>query len=239
MNIAITALNELEEELNIDYPETYKKLYVNGMLDSGETGIDWLERTFPKLKLNPPLLLFAEDIEIWDPINYRAGIAEIMNREVYDIASKYRFVPIGKNGGGDLYVLQYDLQNGENIPVTFFPHDDCMAEVLANNIQDFIFRQLLEAIREIDDYALFYEEEEKNIKTNLSNQLRTHRPYLTVGQIAILEEIYARNIFAYTYKLPNGSEEEVKGLATFGEVEEILKREIGFAHLNKQFDYTA
>ncbi len=234
----MTMLNQLEKELRISYPETYKTLYANGMLDWGETGTGWIKLIFPKLKLNPPLLLFAEDIEIWDPITYKAGIAEIMDREVYDIAQKYRFVPIGKTGGGDLYVLQYDLQNGDNIPVTFFPHDECMAEVLANNVQDFIFRQLLEAVREIDDYVMFYEEEEETMKINLNNQLRTHRPYLTTNQIAILENIYARDVFAYRYKLPNGHEEEAEGLVTFEEVEEILNREIGFVHLNKQFDYT-
>lgn len=234
----MTALRELEQELGIQYPELYTKLYVEGMLDLGPTGMHWAEITFPKLKLNPPLLLFGEDIEIWDPLAYKAGIAEIKDREVYEIAASYQFIPFAKNGAGDLYVFQYDLQNGEDIPITFFPHDDCEAEVLAKNLQDFIFRQLLEATREIDDYAMVFEEEEEEIKRNLQQQLRTHRPYLTDRQIQLLEEIYHRDLVTYTYQLPNGGKQEAEGLTTFDEVEAILQREINFEHLNKTFDYT-
>lgn len=234
----MTALRELEQELGIQYPELYTKLYAEGMLDLGPTGMHWAEITFPKLKLNPPLLLFGEDIEIWDPIVYKAGIAEIKDREVYEIAAPYQFIPFAKNGAGDLYVFQYDLQNGEDIPITFFPHDDCEAEVLAKNLQDFIFRQLLEATREIDDYAMVFEEEEEEIKRNLQQQLRTHRPYLTDRQIQLLEEIYNRDLVTYTYQLPNGGKQEAEGLTTFDEVEAILQREINFEHLNKTFNYT-
>ncbi|MCS4238243.1 hypothetical protein M2306_001650 [Myroides gitamensis] len=234
----MTALRELEQELGIQYPELYTKLYVEGMLDLGPTGMHWAEITFPKLKLNPPLLLFGEDIEIWDPLAYKAGIAEIKDCEVYEIAAPYQFIPFAKNGAGDLYVFQYDLQNGEDIPITFFPHDDCEAEVLAKNLQDFIFRQLLEATREIDDYAMVFEEEEEEIKRNLQQQLRTHRPYLTDRQIQLLEEIYNRDLVTYTYQLPNGGKQEAEGLTTFDEVEAILQREINFEHLNKTFNYT-
>lgn len=234
----MTTLDEIEKELEIQYPPLYKKLFADGMLDSGPMGMDWSRITFPKLKQQPPLLLFGEDIEIWNPTEYKAGILEIKDLEVYDIATKYQFVPFAKNGAGDLYVFQFDLQNGEDIPITFFPHDDCEAEILAKNLQDFIFRQLVEATREIDDCAMVFEEEEKEIKINFQSQLRTHRPYLTVRQIEILEEIYERKVTEYAYTLPNGSKAVAEGLTTFEEVEEIIKREINFNHLNTKFDYT-
>lgn len=164
---------------------------------------------------------------------------EIKEREVYDIASRYELVPFAKNGAGDLYVFQYDLQDGDDIPVSFFPHDDCMLQVLAKNFQDFIFRQLLESVTEIDEYSMFDDETEEKIKEHLFNQLRTHKPYLTARQIEILEKIYARDIVKYTYKLPNGYEDEAEGLVTFDEVEKILKAEIDFELLNKEFDYTS
>lgn len=234
----MNTLNEIEQELNFTYPEIYKNLDVNGMLDWGESGNGWYNTIFPKLKKNPPLLLFGGDIEIWDPKESKGGIAEMLHHEVYDVAEKYKLVPFAKNGAGDLFVFQYDLQDGENIPVSFFPHDECELHVLAKNFQDFIFRQLIESITEIDEYSMFDEDTEVEIKANLNNQLRTHKPYLTTKQVEILEKIYARDIFEYTYKLHNGSEENSEGLATLDEVEAILKQEINFDYLDKIFDYT-
>ena len=232
------ALSQLEKELNIVYPEIYKKLFTNNMLNWGETGIEWYDHVFPTLKANPPLLLFGNDIEIWDPIAFTSRIKEIKNRKVYDIASRYELVPFAKNGAGDLYVFQYDLKNGDDIPISFFPHDDDQLQVVAKNFQDFIFRQLLESVTEIDEYSMF-DEDEVEIKEHLHNQFRTHKPYLLPRQIEILEEIYARDIIEYSYKLPKGRDEEAEGLATFDEVEKILKEEIDFEYLDKEFDYTS
>ena len=233
-------LIQLEKELNIVYPELYTELYANGMLDWKNDGNDWHDNIFPTLKENPPLLLFAEDIEIWDPIAYKAGIEEILHHEVYDIHEKFKLVPFAKNGGGDLYVFQYDLEQNGEIPISFFPHDDDELEVQAKNLQDFIFRQLLESVTEIDEGWAFEDDSEEEIKEHLYKQLHTHRPYLTDKQIAILEEIYDRAIFDYSYASPNNkSTFEARGLATFDEVDEILKREIDFPLLNKKMEYLA
>ncbi|MCA5005255.1 SMI1/KNR4 family protein [Sphingobacterium bovistauri] len=233
------SLNELEKELNISYPEIYKSLYTNGMLDWGTEENGWYTNVFPKLKENPPLLLFGADIEIWDPIDWKGGIEEILNHEVYDIHEKFKLVPFAKNGAGDMYVFQYDLEQNGEIPISFFPHDDDELEVQAKNFQDFIFRQLLESLTEMDEYSMFEGDSEEQIKTHLLNQLRTHQPYLTENQIAVLEEIYKRDLFEYTYKVPNGGEFEAYGLLTFDEVDEIVKREIDFPLLNKKMEYLA
>lgn len=232
-------LSQLEKELNIVYPQIYTDLYTNGMLDWKNDGNDWHDNIFPTLKENPPLLLFAEDIEIWDPIEYKAGIEEILHHEVYDIHEKFKLVPFAKNGAGDLYVFQYDLETNGEIPISFFPHDDDELEVQAKNFQDFIFRQLLESVTDIDEGWAFEDDSEEEIKIHLNNQLRTHRPYLTENQIAVLEEIYKCDLFEYTYKVPNGGEFEARGLATCDEVDEILKREIDFPLLNKKMKYLA
>ena len=234
----MSTINHLEKELNINYPEIYKNLYTNEMLNWGESGNGWYDNVFPKLKENPPLLLFGNDIEIWNPIEYKTEIAEILTRERFDIAEKYKLVPFAKSGGGDLYVFHYDLQNGDDIPISFLPHDDCILQVLAKNFQDFIFRQMLEAVTEIDEYSMFDDDDEHQIKENLKNQLRTHQPYLTSKQIEILENIYSREIFDYSYQLPNGYKDESRGLATFDEVEKIIKTEIDFEYFNKEIDFT-
>lgn len=233
-------LAELEQKYNIQYPEIYHQLAENNMLDWGLSGSSWYYDTFPRLKENPPLLLFGFDIEIWnDQELVETSIDEMADDEDYrNIHSDYQFIPFAQNGAGDLYAFQFDLQKDGEVPVTLIPHDDEEAEVLAGNFQDFIFRQLLESVAEIDEGAIFYEEEEEDLKQNLFNQLKTHEPYLTAKQIEILNSIYQRDIFEYTYKIPNGGSFETEGLVTFDEVEEILNKEIASEHLNRNFNYT-
>ncbi|PUB34633.1 SMI1/KNR4 family protein SUKH-1 [Elizabethkingia sp. YR214] len=232
----MNTLEDLEKEFNFTYPELYKQLYADKMLDWGSDGNGWYTNVFPTLKENPPLLLFGSDIEIWDPIVYRDGIGEMINHEIYDINPKYRMVPFAKNGAGDLYVFQLDMENNGEVPITFFGHDSD-AEILAKNLQDFIFRQLLESLTEIDEYSMFYEDSEEKIKQNLHNQLKTHRKYLKAEQVEILEDFYQRDIFEYTYKTPNGGEFEAKGLLTFDELEKLINQEMAFEKLNIKFDY--
>jgi hypothetical protein len=233
-------LKNLEQKYNFHYPEVYRRLSEAGMLDWGESSADWYQTIFPKLKENPPLLLFGYDIEIWnDEQSISASIHEMSEEDDYrNIHAGYRFVPFAKNGAGDLYAFQFDLENGDDVPVTFIPHDDEEAEILAKNFQDFIFRQLLEAVVEIDEDSMFYEENEGDLKQNLLNQLKTHEPYLVPKHIDILNEIYQRDIFEYTYKVPAGNTFETEGLITFDEMEEILKKEIAFDRLNTKFNYT-
>lgn len=233
----MNTLQDLEEEYNFTYPALYKQLYDDKMLDWGTEGNGWYTNVFPTLKENPPLLLFGNDIEIWDPIVYHGGIREIINHEVYDINQKYRMVPFAKNGAGDLYVFQFDMQVNGEVPITFFRHDSD-AEISAKNLQDFIFRQLLESLTEMDEYSMFEGDSEEEAKQHLHNQLNTHRKYLTPRQVEILEDIYKRDIFQYTYKTPGGSEFEAKGLLTFDELEKHINQEIAFEKLNTKFDYT-
>jgi hypothetical protein len=232
----MNTLEDLEKEFNFTYPELYKQLYADKMLDWGSDGNGWYANVFLKLKENPPLLLFGSDIEIWDPIVYRDGIREMINHEIYDINPKYRMLPFAKNGAGDMFVFQLDMENNGEIPITFFGHDSD-AEILAKNLQDFIFRQLLESLTEIDEYSMFYEDSEEKIKQNLHNQLKTHRKYLKAEQVEILEDFYQRDIFEYTYKTPNGSEFEAKGLLTFDDLEKLIKQDMAFEKLNIKFDY--
>ncbi|AZB11482.1 SMI1/KNR4 family protein [Chryseobacterium sp. G0162] len=232
----MNTLQDLEKEYNFTYPELYKKLYTDKMLDWGVEGPGWYTNVFPALKENPPLLLFGNDIEIWDPIVYQNGIREIINHEVYEINPKYRMVPFAKNGAGDLYVFQLDMETNGEVPITFLGHDSD-AEILAKNLQDFIFRQLLESLTEMDEYSMFEGNSEEEIKILLQNQLNTHRKYLAPKQVEILEDIYTRDIFEYTYKVSNGGEFKAEGMLTFDELEKMINKEIAFEKLNTKFNY--
>jgi hypothetical protein len=189
-------LEEIEQKFNFTYPVLYKQLYADGMLDTGEYGPHWHEIYFPKLKVNPPLLLFGHDFEL---LKFNTIVEEIeafrATADYRQTKSEYQFIPFGQNAGGDLYVFQFDIQNDDDVPITLVDDGACEATILAKNLQDFIFRQLLEVVSEIDEYSIIIEA--VGSKTNAFNTLRTHSPYLTQRQIDKLTEVYNREIFEY------------------------------------------
>ena len=228
-------LKEVEQCYNFSYPELYRQLFEDGMLDWGESGPDWHARYYEKMKQNPPLLFWGDDFELLEFDRIMKEIAEFKDPEDYrKIKPELQFVPFAQTGAGDLYVFQFDEANGENIPITLAPHDEESATMLAKNLQDFIFRVLLEAVVEIDEYSRIAEDD---FEFNCMNILRTHKPYLTQKQFEILTEIYNRKLFDCTYKVPNGQEYSAKGLLSRDELKKILQQEIGFDKLNCEFVY--
>ena len=228
-------LEQIEQQFNFKYPELYKKLYENGMLDWGERGQNWYATYWEKFKVNPPLLLFGNDIELLEYNQIVEEIEAFKDPEDYrKTKPEFQFVPFAMTGGGDLYVFQFDKQLGDDVPITLVPHDCEEATILAKNLQDFIFRELLECVAVIDEYS---KAAEGDLKANLFNMLKTHKPYLNLQQIIKIEEIYNRELFDYKYKIPNGREFSETGLISEDELEETLKQEIGFADLDKEFVY--
>jgi len=233
-------LEQIEQQFNFIYPELYKKLYEDGMLDWGEFGKNWHAIYWEKLKINPPLLLFYDDFEIMDFNHIVEEIEAFKDPDDFrQTKPEFNFVPFAQTGAGDLYVFQFDKTYDKNVPVSLVYHDYETVVMMAKNIQDFIFRGLLEAVVEIDQHTRIAEED---FKLNRSNILRTHKPYLSQTQFDVLAEIYSREIFEYTYKCygfacPEGSEYSAKGLVSRDELSIILKREINFKYLDKEFVY--
>ncbi|WII38450.1 hypothetical protein [Paenibacillus thiaminolyticus] len=205
-------IEQIEQRFGVKYPDLYKRLYDDGMLDWGEYGPNWHATYWEKFKSNPPLLLFGDDIELLELNQIVEKMEELKDPEDY-----------------------FDQQCGENVPVTLVPHDSESASILAKNLQDFIFRKLLECVAEIGEYSSAAEG--GDLKTNLFNMLRTHKPYLNQRQAAKIEEIYNRDLFDYKYNIPNGNELSLSGLISLDELEEVLHQEIGFENLDKEFVY--
>lgn len=228
-------LEEFEQQYKFSYPELYKKLFKDGMLDWGETGPNWRATYWEKFKNNPPLLLFGNDIELLDYNRIIEETEAFKDPEDYRATKpEFLFIPFAMTGGGDLYVFQFDKQYDGNIPITLVPHDWNEATILAKNLSDFIFRKLIECVVELDEYSKV---KDGDLKTNLSNMLRTHTPYLTQSQVAKIEEIYSRDLFEHKYQIPSGREFSATGLVSRDELETILQQEIGFENFNKEFVY--
>ncbi len=207
-------LEEIENLYNFRYPALYKQLYADGMLNWGAFGPDWHQRVFPQLQENPPFLLYANDLEV---IN-TASVADYLEEGILFADPVHRFVPIATTGAGDWFAFYYNLQDGEDVPVVLVWHDSNEACILAKNLQDFIFLQMLEAVTDIDPHypGLL---SVGDMKANCKRWLETHKPYLTASQITILEQVYE------------------KGSLTNAALKDILDKEINFEWMDSSFPY--
>ena len=187
-------LEIIEKLYDFKYPEIYYRLLEDKMLDWGLTGSNWYGTEFPKLKNNPPLLLFGQDFEIIDS-------TDVIIQEIDDFSDTddyrqtkaefyYKFIPFGKTGAGDLYCFLLNKEN-EVCAIILVWHDANEVNILSENFEKFIFRQLLESVVEPYEEGLIMS---GNFKENIENQLNSHRKYLTKSQIEVLEEIYSREI---------------------------------------------
>ena len=229
-------LEQIEQKFNFTYPKLYRQLFLDGMLDTGgEYGPGWYATYGEHFSKNPTLLFFGFDFELLKWKNIIEEIEAFKDPDDYrQTKAEFQFVPFGQTGGGDLYAFQFDRQNGEDVPIVQVYHDDITAVVLAKNLQDFIFRNLLEDLTSTRFSRAF----SGDFKINAANILRTHRPYLKQSQVEKLEEIYSREVIEYTEKSLAGKEFDlkVKGLISQDELKEVLQ-EIGFDALDSTFEY--
>jgi hypothetical protein len=217
-------LQQIEQQFDFKYPTLYHKLFADGMLETG-SGQEW----YDSHKDNPLLLFNAYDFELRSFENIIAEIEEIRDPENWrGFDPQYKFVPFAMTYGGCNYAFQFDRQNGDDVPVTLVPHDMDEATVLAKNLQDFIFRMLLEGGYCLEEGYGFWLKG-RDFKTNLFNHLRTHKPYLTPNMVVILEEVYSREVKNHPNSEP--------GLISKSELEEIIQREIGFDGLDEEFTF--
>ncbi len=224
-------LEKLEKKYGFTYPDIYKRLYAAGMLDYGEACEDWAERYYRKMAANPPLLLFAYDFELIDFPVIDQTIAEFRDPEGFRmILPEYNFIPFAQTAIGDLYVFQYDLRQGDDVPVTLLPEDDYYGIVQARNMQDFIFRELLFAATDINETMPLVT---AGNRENALNMLRTHAPYLTKEQVDILTDVYNRKI-----RCIDDDGDPVLQMISEQECNKIISKVLAFDKLNYEFPYS-
>lgn len=217
-------LKQIEQQYNFQYPALYQQLYTEGMLDWGTASPTWITEQYPLLRKNPPLLLFANDFELSSIKDVDLQLREFANPNYWmNIKPGLQFVPFAKNGAGDMYCFLPTARQGDDIPVVFLWHDANRAEYKAKNLQDFIFRAMLEAVADCEeaDYGLLGEE---NFIADLNNFLRTHAKYLSQKQ---------KEVVTQAYQLPGNN----KPLINNEQLKEILEKEISWEHLDTEFKY--
>jgi hypothetical protein len=215
-------------------PELYKRLYRDGMLDwfldGGYPNPNWYADIFPRLRLKPPMLLFAQDFELYAP----ATVPDLLPGEEWGTA--YQFVPLGHTGRGDLYAFCPTLAANGETPITFSRHDENATIVLAPSLEAFIFREMLDRATSFDEYDLTGYANFEELRTNLQRAVQSMSPYLRPDWAAQLAEVYARPLRQETIVLPR-RQYTVEMLLPSSEFEEILRREMPFEHLDATFEH--
>lgn len=228
-------LTEIEKEKHFQYPQLYKQLETDGMLDVGDYGPNWYSDIFPKLKDQPTLLLHSYDFELLNPKAVDEAIKELADPENYQqIKSEFKFIPFAQSEAGDHYCFLVSAQDQDDIPIVLLWHDSNEANYLAKNLQDYIFRAILTDMSEQDTYN---DVEDEEFKSNLSNTLKTHTKYLTEAQTKILHDIFTRDIKDYDFELPKGRKETRRGLLTDTELKKILAETIPYEKIDQTFEY--
>lgn len=136
-------------------------------------------------------------------------------------------IPFASDGSGDMIAFWLscasyptNIGNPANIgdwPIIHWWHDDNKCDILANNLQDFMFKSMLNCALEINaEYDLLAN---GDIKTNLQNWLKTHQKYLKPSQVALLADIYAREL--------QQEDETSFYLITVEEYKTIMQNELG------------
>lgn len=156
-------LKALEEQFGFSYPETYLRLDKDNILDRGKQGSHWYEEVYPKILCKPPLLLFADEFQIIPEIDLAKEIEKVALR----VGNRCKLIPFGRDGSGNLYVLNC-AGDGSLDSVDIFNRDGSLVK-LAKSFEDFIFRQLLGAVVQINPEDI---EDEDEYNKDLSRCLR-------------------------------------------------------------------
>ena len=235
-------LRDIEQQFGFEYPAVYHRMGAAQMLDwmrgwnePWTKTRNWYTEVYPTLVDNPPLFLHNKDFEIYtfdEIVKQLNTIPDYWDKQ-------HQFVPIGMNGAGDWYAFYYTGITGSDIPIVFAPHDDENATYLAKNMEDFIFRMLLEYVADIDDDEIEDMEENtgKNFKTNILAMLDSHQLYLLPAHFKILEEIYNRTVNEFDYGLNLRNTYKGRGLLDETELKQIMKNNIYFDKLDTEFKF--
>lgn len=176
-------LDKIEKSIGIKFPELYWRLYMEKMLDWGTPGPNWHEKSYPLLRKNPPLLLFAHDFKIIQ----KEEISTLSKKMFCHHPSFFRAIPFGKNGAGDLHYFMF-TSPAQISSICTINRITQESTKLSKNLEDFIFQELLGSVMDIGTE----EAEDLDFNEDLDAMLQSHEKYISKRRAGILREVYSR-----------------------------------------------
>ncbi len=179
---------EIEQQLGQRFPALYHQLHRDQLLDWGTLCHGWVTSVYPTLRARPPLLLYAREFELIAPADIAGHAAQFTDEDSHvRLREGLQLLPFGSTGAGDYYCFWHDPGTPAEPRVVLLWHDDDRVDLLASNLQDFIFQMMVDAVADLDGSLL----EEGDVADNLLQWLASHRPYLRAEQVQALQELYA------------------------------------------------
>lgn len=220
----MSTLIEIEQATGQAFPPLFHQITAEGRADWGATGSLWFREVFPTLLAQPPLLLHANEFEPIALHELREAWEDLTAEDHYNpLREDLQLLPFARSGAGDTYCFWSNAPGFTEPPVLMVWHDDDRADVLAANLQDFLFRKMVEAVTELE--AAYTTLVEGDLAANLQAWLGSHRRWLRDDQATALEALFARTDDIAAGRI---SDEEAQALVT---------QVIGFPRLDESFAY--
>jgi hypothetical protein len=193
-------IEELESKYSYKFPELFKRLWSDGMIDwmGGRTTLfgadeNWAKSIYPHIKDNPPLLLHTGGFDF--EMLRAEEMLDFKFDELWDI-ERHEFIPFAKTEEGNIFAFYKNLQTDGESAIVYIWNEMNETEVLAKNFEDFIFRKMLEAVYDVDKEELNPDYKESGFEgylTDIRKDLRTIKPYLNSKYAEVLSDIYSRS----------------------------------------------
>ncbi|WP_367380329.1 SMI1/KNR4 family protein [Stenotrophomonas cyclobalanopsidis] len=220
----MSTLSDIEQATGQAFPPLFHQIAAEGCADWGALGDPWFREVFPTLLAQPPLLLHANEFEPIDQGELRDAWEDLTAEDHYNpLREDLQLLPFARSGGGDTYCFWTNAPGFAEAPVLLVWHDDDRADVLAANLQDFLFRKMAEAVAELEtEYTTLVE---GDLAANLQAWLGSHRRWLRDDQVRALEALFAR------------TDDIAAGRISDEEAQALVKQVIGFPRLDESFAY--
>ena len=230
-------LQQIEEKHHFTFPNYFKRLWDDGMLnymrgfDEGlKEGENWVKTVYPTLRERPPVLLHSGESQM------TMFTPEMMlNFEIppfWDVET-HHFIPFAKTLEGNYYAFYNNVKIEGEAPIVEIWDEMSDTDYYAKNFEDFILRQMIEAANDIDKDELKAEYENGNIHTfieDVKRDIASITPYLKPEYLQLITEIYEREpqegSFAYSMLSLSESDELVKQYLDFELLGESFTHEI-------------
>ncbi|HIE5651102.1 TPA: SMI1/KNR4 family protein [Stenotrophomonas maltophilia] len=217
-------LAEIELATGQTFPALYHRLDTEDRLSWGATHPQWAQVCLSELQPVPPILLYAQDYEPLERGELLEAWQELTAEDHYNpLRQDLQLLPFARTGAGDSYCFWTNAPGCDEPPVLLVWHDDDRADVLARNLQDFLFRKMVEAVADYEaPYTLL---SHGDLADNLQRWLGSHRAWLRDDQATALEALFARSA-----EIEQGEIDEDQAQA-------LVQQLIGFERLDESFAY--
>lgn len=230
----MVTLKQIEEKHHFSFPEYFKRLWDDGMLnymrgfEGGlNEGENWVDTVYPTLRENPPALLHSGEAQM--SLLTPEAMLNFETPPFWDVET-HHFIPFAKTLEGNYYAFYDNVKVEGEAPVVEIWDEMDDTEYYAKNFEDFIFRQMVESAEDIDkdDLQAEYGGDVNAYIADVERDIASITPYLKAEYIEVLNDIYSREpkegTLAYS-------------LISMREAEEIVEKYLDFELMGESFSH--